>query len=128
MHAALRSNGCRRLCLALFALVAVTIGFAHVSVGIDLTPAPVAAEYELPGGIVPTLCVRKDTAAFASHHPGELCSVCLLTGAPEAIELPPVLPIVLTLSTWLPQPAGRDDLSEVDAPLSRGPPLARTVV
>ncbi len=112
------------IAVALYALTAVTVGFAHkpaasVSRSVEL------AAYALPDGTLPPICAHDDNAP-AGHAAAAQCDACLLTSAPGLAPVAQAfLPVRLAASVPF-IPVGQDIATAAPryAPSSRGPPLA----
>lgn len=112
------------IALALYALTAVTVGFAHKPAG-SLPRAVELAAYALPDGTLPPICAHDENAP-AGHAAAGQCDACLLTSAPG---LAPVAQAFLPIRLGAvvdPVLTRRDSAHPAPryAPTSRGPPLA----
>lgn len=75
----------RLLVIALYALAAVSVGFAHKT---STTTSIELAAYTLPDRSVPVICgdVGNHDADHGSKHTSPVCDACRLVGAPGMVS------------------------------------------
>ncbi|MFO1116385.1 MAG: hypothetical protein U1E28_11920 [Beijerinckiaceae bacterium] len=111
------------IAVALYALTAVTVGFAHKPA--SLPRSVELAAYALPDGTLPPICAHDENAP-AGHAAAAQCDACLLTSAPGLAPVAQAFLPVRLGAVVAPVATSRDFVAAAPryAPSSRGPPLA----